>query len=317
VNETSYGNVGVWGDFDNDGYLDLFVANWGQNNFLYRNKGDGSFTPITNGIVVADVVRHSQSAAWADYDNDGYLDLFVANGDENPVVGENNFLYHNNGDGTFKKVTSGVLVDDGAVSRSCAWGDYDNDGFLDLFVGNGGGAGSLDQTNFLYRNNGNSNYWINFRLVGSTSNRSAIGAKVRLKATIGGKTFWQLREVSGGGSLGQNDLRAHFGLGDATNADLVRIEWPSGTVQELQNVAVNQFLTVTERPRLQVVGLQPDGSFQFQLTGGIGFRYALQTSSNLTAWTPWTTITNTSRTMLVIDPGATNGAQQFYRAVSQ
>lgn len=85
------------------------------------------------------------------------------------------------------------------------------------------------------------------RLVGTLSNRSAIGAKVRVKATIRGKTFWQLREISGGsGCCSQNDLRTHFGLGDATNADLVRIEWPSGIVQELSNVAAKQFVTVTE-----------------------------------------------------------------------
>jgi hypothetical protein len=119
-----------------------------------------------------------------------------------------------------------------------AWGDYDNDGFLDLFVCNGFVRAS--QNNLLYRNNGNSNAWLNFRLVGTVSNRSAIGAKVRLKATIHGRTFWQMREISGGsGFLCQNDMRANFGLGDATNADLVRIEWPSGTVREFQNGSGN------------------------------------------------------------------------------
>ncbi|MFC2167326.1 FG-GAP-like repeat-containing protein, partial [Acidobacteriota bacterium] len=119
----------AWGDYDNDGYPDLFVANQdGQNNFLYTNNGDGSFTKVTNEIVVTDG-GHSASGAWGDYDNDGDLDLFVANSDY-----LNNFLYTNNGNGSFTKVTSGVVVMDGENSTSGAWGDYDNDGDLDLFV---------------------------------------------------------------------------------------------------------------------------------------------------------------------------------------
>jgi enediyne biosynthesis protein E4 len=303
VNETALGNNAVWGDYDNDGYLDLFVVNEGHKNFLYRNNRNGSFTLITNGIVSDDVVRNSQSAAWADFDNDGYLDLFVANGQAEPtVVGENNFLYRNNGEGTFTKITSGHLVNDGAVSRSCAWGDYDNDGFLDLFVGNGGGPGSGDHFNFLYRNDTNSNHWINFKLVGRASNRSGIGAKVRLKATIGGKTFWQLREISGGGSLGQNDLRANFGLGDATNAEVVRIEWPSGTVQELRNLAANQFLTVKEAPVLTALGrLGSKSGFVMALKGGQGISYTVECSTNLIQWTHLTSFVATNTLHLFSD----------------
>jgi hypothetical protein len=213
-----------------------------------------------------------------------------------------------------------VIAVDGGISAGCAWGDYNNDGFLDLVVANTGP--DLDRyeehNNYLYRNDGNTNRWLMLKLVGSASNRSAIGAKVRLMATIAGKTFWQLREISGGsGYCSQNDMRAHFGLGNATNVDLVRIEWPSGTVQELRNVAMNQILTVTEPPRLQAAGHSSDGAFQFHLTGGIGFRYALQVSSNLTAWTPCRTVTNTNRTILVTEPATPNVGQRFYRAVME
>src|SRR5439155_7289915 len=162
-----------------------------------------------------------------------------------PSGGAPNFPYPNNGDGTFTKITSGSLVNDLGNCGGAVWGDYDNDGFLDLFVANGFVGQSAN--NLLYRNNANSNSWLNLRLIGTVSNRSAIGAKIRVQATIGGKTFWQLREISGGTSFGsQNDMRANFGLGDATNADIVRIEWPSSIVQTMTNVAAKQFLTGVE-----------------------------------------------------------------------
>ena len=228
-------------DYDNDGDLDLLVTGWGVNeNRLYRNDGAVELTFM--GSLEA-VGAQSVNAAWGDYDNDGYLDLFIANYDRD------NFLYHNNGDGTFARVTEGALVHDGGHSCGCAWADYDNDGDLDLFVANGVGMNTIGtpESGFLYRNDSGTNNWLLLRLVGVTSNRSAIGAKVRLRATIGGKTFWQLREVSGGaGYCSQNDLRVHFGLGDAATVESVRIEWPSGITQFLRDVPVNQLLTIEE-----------------------------------------------------------------------
>src|SRR6266536_1263721 len=138
----------AWADYDNDGYLDLFVSNFGTPfNFLYHNNGDGSFTRVTNGII-ATAQGQAEGAAWADYDNDGDLDLFVSVG-----LGGNDLLYRNNGDGTFTKVTSGPVVQSGGNSRGCAWGDYDNDGSLDLFVANEQG-----QNNFLFHNNGDGTF---------------------------------------------------------------------------------------------------------------------------------------------------------------
>ena len=307
------GGIGcAWGDYDNDGFQDLFVSTGGigppTKNFLYHNVGDGTFTKVTSGSVVTDV-GNSVVCAWGDYDNDGFLDLFVTR-----QLGQNNVLYHNNGDSTFTRVTEGTLVNDAGNSVGCAWGDYDNDGFLDLFVANGA-FGDVSQNNFLYRNNGNTNKWIKIKLVGTVSNRAAIGAKVRIKTTIGAKTVSQLREISSGGSS-QNTL-AHFGLGNATNIDLVRIEWPSGIVQEFHDVAAKQFLTVTEPPRLKAGALLPDGSFQLSLTGGLGFKYDLETSSDLAAWRLWTTLTNSTRTMTLTDTTVTDAARRFYRAVSR
>jgi hypothetical protein len=315
----------AWGDYDNDGLLDLFVsnnsANSDLNNFLYHNNGDGTFTLVTNSIFGLEK-GSSTGCAWGDYDNDGWLDLFVAHvgrydANFNVVTQQNNCLYHNNGDGTFTKISSGSPVNEAGYSFGCAWGDYDNDGFLDLFVSNGFVQQSAN--NFLYHNGGNSNNWINFRLIGTVSNRSAIGAKVRVKATIAGKPIWQMREISGGSGHGcQNDLRANFGLGDATNVDVVRIEWPSGSVQELHEVSPKQFLTVTEPPRL--FATLTNGVPQFTLKGGRGFQYQIVGAVRLTGIWNWSdlgilTITNQNGTALITDtflPATTKS--RFYYA---
>ncbi|MCH8838987.1 MAG: CRTAC1 family protein, partial [Candidatus Marinimicrobia bacterium] len=206
-------------------------------NFLYANNGDGSFTAVTGGPVVTDG-GISVGGSWGDYDNDGDLDLFVANDNT-----QRNFLYANNGDGSFTAVTTGPVVTIFTSSAGSSWGDYDNDGDLDLFVTTAG----LNHNNFLYANNGNANHWINLALVGTQSNVSAIGARVSLKATIGGSPSWQLTEISGQtGYLSQNSLNAEFGLGDATSIDTIRIEWPSGFVWDTSHVAVDQFLTIVE-----------------------------------------------------------------------
>ena len=242
--------AGCWADYDNDGFPDVFLANVAKN-FLYHNNGDGTFTNIADSAVVQDTIPVEaifSSCAWGDYDNDGFIDLFVTVGDAyGGPARSHNLLYHNNSDGTFTKVTEGPVVTD--LTTECpgaSWGDYDNDGFLDLFVSQGAVAAD-PQTNLLYHNDGNSNAWLNVKLVGVVSNRSAIGAKVRVNAFYRGEGRWQLRDVSGGdGESNQQSLNAEFGLADATNIDTVRVEWPSGAVQELHNVAPRQFLTITE-----------------------------------------------------------------------
>ncbi len=291
-----------WGDYDNDGWPDLAVGCFGRN-LLFRNLGDRTFAKQTNGPVVLDP-QNSEIVQWIDYDNDGFLDLFSANDG-----GQNNTLYHNNGDGTFTKITTGSLVNDGGNSAGCAWADYDNDGFPDLFVANWQGS----RPNFLYRNNGNTNHWLKVKCVGTASNRAGIGAKVRVRATIRAKELWQLREISGGTGFGQTSLLAHFGLGDAATAQTVRIEWPSGAVQELHDVSVNQTLTVVEPPKLAGARYNAFG-FQSDVIGLPGSNYIVETSVDLTHWAWLTTVTNDGRTATFRDPAPADTPRRFYRA---
>lgn len=239
---------GSWGDMDNDGDLDLFVPNDKGTNFLFKNvlveQGAPTFEQIATGEIAGDDA-FSFGSSWGDYDNDGDVDLFVTNID-------NNYLYENvDGLGSLSKVSNGNnIVNNVGNSNGCAWADYNKDGFLDVFVTN---SFTEDDKNYLYLNNKsrgtNSNNWINLFLKGTVSNTSAIGAKIKLKASINGTSLWQTREISGltgGGWGGQNSLNAGFGLGDATTIDSIRIEWPSGNIDEMDNVAVNQFLEIEE-----------------------------------------------------------------------
>src|SRR5207249_2606047 len=162
---------------------------------------------------------------------------------------------------------------------------------------------------------GNSNHWLRVKCIGTVSNRSAIGTKVRIRATIGGIEHWQLRQISGGdGENNSDSLVAQFGLGDASSIDTLRVEWPCGGVQELTNVVANQTLTLTEPPRL-TASQPPDATgFSMNLIGGAGFTYAIEASTNLINWTPIITLTNSRRTIAWMDADATNCCQRFYRA---
>lgn len=231
---------GSWGDYDNDGDFDLFVTNYsGANNNLYNNNGDGSFTKITMGAIVNDG-GNSVGSSWGDYDNDGDLDLIVGN-DNN----ENEFLYQNNNDGTFTKITTGDIVNSGGRSNGCIWGDYDNDGDIDLYIVNGDQP--VAQNNFLFRNDGVASNYINILFKGTVSNRSAIGTRVTLVANIGGKVVRQTREIFGQtGYNSQNSLNEEFGLSYATNIDSIIVKWPSGITETFTNVTPNRFITITE-----------------------------------------------------------------------
>ncbi len=238
-----------WGDIDNDGDLDVFITNSGSptpdENQLFRNEGNGIFQDIT-AEALSENGGCSFGSAFGDVDNDGDLDLVVANGFCAGAI--RNFLYLNDGQGHFSPVEdlpSDFLT---PCSFGTAFGDFNNDGFLDLAFANcKNNRNATTPKNFLFENLTNHNNWLKVRLEGSTSNRSAIGAKVRVRATIGGEPVWQMREVtSQSGYCGQNSLTQHFGLADAAKADSIVIEWPSGNQQVIEGAFSNQQIYVAE-----------------------------------------------------------------------
>ena len=233
-------------DFDNDGDLDFFFANNNGFNDLLRNNNDGTYSRLNNDEICT-TPGHSFGSNWGDIDNDGDLDVYITNAFAPGKL--NNFLYLNNGDGSFSRDTNSVTVGVGDWSYGCAFADYDNDGFLDLAVANCfGGA----QRNALYHNNGNENHWIEIQCVGKSSNRSAIGAKVKVTAIINGKEVRQLREISAqSGYCGQNMLTAHIGLGNAARCSEIVIEWPSGIIDKYTDISADRIAIVVESQSLR------------------------------------------------------------------
>jgi enediyne biosynthesis protein E4 len=306
--EGYYGLGVIWGDYDNDGWPDLFVADDATPNHLYHNNHDGTFTDVgmVSGIALSGEGRAqgSMGVTWGDYDHRGRLDMFVTEFADQP-----NTLYRNMGEQGFEDVSYRAQVGQSSLPY-VGWGtsffDMENDGWLDLFVANGhvypqmdrvAGSAPYAQPMLLYRNkrdgtfeevskpaglaemplksrrgaafgdlanNGrvdivvlnvgepptlllntasNSNHRVLFHLLGTRRNRAAIGARVTIHA--GG--LIQFDEVHGGGSyLSQNDLRLHFGLGAASRMELVEIRWPSGKLETLKNVPGDSIYTITE-----------------------------------------------------------------------
>lgn len=232
-----------WIDYDNDGDFDFYVTNYGSGNAsirpnnLYRNDGNGIYTKITSGSIVTDA-QVSLGNLWEDFDNDGDADCFVSN-----EFGFTSRYYMNNADGSFTAIDTLPMVAGTNERYGASAADYDSDGDLDLFV-----FSPKAVVNRLFRNElSNGNHWINFNLEGRVSNRSAIGAIVKVKAMIQGNSRWQMRQISAQNSFnGHSVLEQHFGLGDATTVDTVLIIWPSGVRQILTNSFADQTLTIVE-----------------------------------------------------------------------
>jgi hypothetical protein len=315
-------------DYDNDGFLDLTMLGIAAFRIeLHHNLGGTNFEEVA---ISAGITRFSANppwtgGGWGDYDNDGWLDFLCRPLGSLAAPG---VLYRNLGNGTFESIDLGSPTYDGEGDAAGGlWADYNNDGFLDLFVSHGNGS---VHPNFLYANNlpalGNSNHWLKVKLEGRVSNRAGIGAKVRVQATVGGLTFWQLREISGN-TIGRADgplLIAHFGLGDATNVSTLRIEWPSGIVQEFTNQPVDQFRTIVESqddpppvpaPAVAVANASAVG---LQLTiqePQAGWRYALEASTDLEHWAMLLARTSTGGTQSFTDTKMTNYPARYYRVI--
>lgn len=246
-NGAAQGSMGVTvADYNHDGRLDLFVTNFDDDyNVLYRNDGRDSFTDVSYAAKVAalSLPYVGWGTKFFDYDNDGWVDLFVANGHVYPQIPsfqQRNFVHKNKRDGTFTEVSDqlGAPFKEKRTGRGAAFGDLDNDGDVDIVLNNLGGTGQL-----LRNDGGNANNGVLIKAVGVKSNRSAVGAMVKVVAG----DLTQKDEVRSGDSyISQSDLRLHFGLEKRTKIDLIEIRWPSGAVDKIAGVNVNKILTFKE-----------------------------------------------------------------------
>jgi hypothetical protein len=237
-------------DYNGDGLLDIVKTNFaGDTSSLYRNTGGGLFEDQTFQSGLGKVTRFlGWGAAFLDFDNDGAPDILLCNGHVYPEVGDTQVesgyrqrkvVYRNLGSGRFADVSLqlGAGITEQVPGRGMAVGDFDNDGDLDVAVNTVNALPQLLRCDAKTKQN-----WIKLKLVGTKSNRSAIGTRVICRA--GGRT--QIDEVRSGGSyLSQNDLRVHFGLGRAAEAEL-ELRWPSGLAEKLAPVKANQILRVVE-----------------------------------------------------------------------
>jgi len=244
-------------DYDLDGNLDIVKTNFaGDTPSLYHNLGGATFedTTFTGGLGL-----HTQYLGWGcgffDFDNDGWPDILICNGHVYPEVeqltteagyAQRKLLYKNLRNGKFEDVSfnAGAGISAPSPSRGCAFGDFDNDGDLDVVVNCVNDFPQLLRCDTTLKNN-----WIKVRTIGTKSNRSGIGARLRCVTKVAGesKPHSQIDEVrSGGGYFSQNDLRVHFGIGPAERVELLEIRWPSGRVDSLQGLQPNRLYYVKE-----------------------------------------------------------------------
>ncbi|HEX6466928.1 MAG TPA: CRTAC1 family protein [Terriglobales bacterium] len=245
------------GDYDHDGNLDILKTNFsGDTDSLYHNQGGGNFEDVT---FAAGLGVNTKFLSWGcgffDMDNDGWLDILICDGHVYPEVeqlkteagyAQRKLLYRNLRNGRFEDVSlkAGPGITTPVAARGCAFGDFDNDGDIDFVVNTVNDYPQLVRCDSTAKNN-----WIKVRAIGTRSNRSGIGARIRCvsRSAESAKPLEQIDEVRSGGSyLSQNDLRVHFGLGKAEKVDLIEIRWPSGQVDRMNNVPVNRLLYIKE-----------------------------------------------------------------------
>jgi len=239
-------------DYDCDGWFDIFKTNFADDTSnLYHNNGDGTFSDLSfNSGLGINNTYVGWGCGFIDYDNDGWVDIVQINGHVYPEIDKYNFgeafknprlVYKNLGNGSFKDVsaTMGLGITSHYSSRGAAFGDYDNDGGMDILILN-----MNDLPSLLHNVGGSKQNWIKLKLIGTKCNRTAIGARARV---ITGKHV-QMAEVQSGASvMSQNDLRLHFGLGESKLVDAVEVKWPTTQkIERFDKVKANQILTIRE-----------------------------------------------------------------------
>ena len=238
-------------DYAGDGRLSIFRSNFSDElESLYRNRGGGNFDEVT---LAAGMGRNTRFVGWGagffDFDNDGWPDLLLVNGHVFPEVEnlhidihykDRAILYRNLRGGTFEDISekAGPGILERHASRGAAFGDVDNDGSIEVLINNQNETPSLLKASGLPPG-----HWVILKLEGTRSNRSAIGARVKLSA--GGRTQFQAVQ-SGGSYLSQNDLRLHFGIGASAKVDRIEVQWPAGTRQSITNVPADQIVKIRE-----------------------------------------------------------------------
>ena len=253
------GSMGLTaGDYDADGDTDLFMSHWvDEENALYRNLfvEDGNAKQIrfvdesyTSLLAEESIKQIGWGTALFDYDNDGDLDIFVTNGSTfqelsrpEVLIPQADMLFRNNGDETFTDVSqeTGIAALPLRVGRGAAFGDYDNDGDVDIFIVNNHAPPTL-----LRNEGGNRNNWLQIKLVGAGTNQDAIGAKIQVKTV----DQTQIREIYAGDSyMSFNSLIAEFGVGNATQIETLQVTWQNGKTQKLHNVPANQRIRITQK----------------------------------------------------------------------
>lgn len=256
-----------WGDYDNDGDLDLLITVNGMNlnsgsqpqsNYLFENLGD-TLVSVSAGTLTSDT-DYTNASAWADFDNDGDLDVFIGNSSDQSEI-QKSYLYVNDGTGNFSKLLNTVLSDSSEYVRAAAWADFDRDGDLDIAL-------ARDGTNRVFSSNiDNGNHFLQIKLIGISANRNGIGSLIKIKAIINGEPTWQLRDINAQtGFAGQNSLIAHFGLGDATMIDSIVVDWAGSTARDvLTDIPANQFLEITENQTSDLHQVEAELPYKFLL----------------------------------------------------